>query len=115
MLNVEQSTAIVFGMAMAIIALILLLAFLADWCIRLNAALAEDDEDDHAACIAHIADVVSNRFAAVVIRDLADRYDTAESRRVWSDLRQDWTHDGPSMPALWLRHHADERDKAAEA
>lgn len=106
--DIEQSTAILFGMVCAVIALVLLVAWLADTVIRQNAALAEDDDADHAACTAHIADVVSDRFAAVVLRDLAERYDSVRGVSVMMKIqREKWTPDGPTIPALWMLHHAD--------
>lgn len=119
MFNIEQSTAIVFGLTCAVIALVLLVAFLADQVIRQNALLAEDDEvndrEAHAACMAHVADLVSNRFAAVVIRDLVTRYDTPAERAVIERIKRDeWTPEGVPLPMLWLLHHANERDPQPE-
>lgn len=108
LIQIEQNTAILFGMVCAIISLCLLVALLADQIIRQNAALSEDDEVDHAMCVAHIADVVSDRFAAVVLRDLASRYDSTEEIRVINKIkREQWKPEGPVIPVLWLQHHAD--------
>lgn len=115
MVTIETGTAVLFGMCMAILSLVLLVAFLADQVIRQNGALAEDDEADHAACTAHIADVTSRRFVAVALRDLAERYDSVPEQRVLTSLRRRWLESGPSVPALWLLHHADLLDPQDES
>lgn len=114
LVRIEQGTAILFGMAMAILALCLLIAVLADEIVRLRADRIEDVEDDHAACIAHIADVTSRRVIATAMRDLAVRYDQSDGQRELRDIRGgEWTKDGPSIPALWMMHHADLLDPPA--
>jgi hypothetical protein len=114
-IHIEQGTAILFGMTMAIIALVIMLAIVVDYAIRMKHEADAEVDIEHAACIAHIADVTSKRFIAVALRDLAERYDSNESRRVWAELRKDWSSDGPSMPALWLQHYADKYEKGEDA
>lgn len=106
--TIPYSTAVMFAMTCALIALVLLVAFLADEVIRLRHYLNEDLEDDHAKCIAHIADVTSKRFVAVALDDLAERYDSIDEKHIIEKIkREEWTPGGPSLPALWLYHHAD--------
>lgn len=112
--QIDQSTAILFGMTMAILALVLIVAWLVDTIIRQNATLAEDDYTDHAACTAHIAEMTSKRWGAVILRDLADRYDSAAEVRVINQIkREQWKPEGPVLPVLWLRYHADLLDPPA--
>jgi hypothetical protein len=107
-MSIPYSTAVMFGMACAVIGLVLLVAFLADEVIRLRSYLNNDLEDDHAKCIAHIADVTSKRFVAVALRDLAERYDSVEERSTIAQIKRvEWTLDGPPLPVLWMLHHAD--------
>lgn len=106
--DIEQGTAILFGMTMAIIALVLMLSILADQVIRLRAEQTEDVEADHLACVAHMADVTSKRFIAVALRDLADRYEEGREQALIERIkREQWTPEGPVLPVLWLRHYAD--------
>lgn len=108
---IEQSTAILFGMVCAIIALIFLVAILADQVIRQNAALADDDEVDHAMCIAFISDVVSKRVVAMAFRDAADRWESVEEKANLIELGSEkFKVGGPSMPSLWLHQQADTLD-----
>lgn len=112
--EIETGTAILFGMACAIITLVLVLALLADWIIRLQHALNEESDSTHAICVAHIADMVSDRWAAVVLRDLADRYEGGSETLVLNKIKREvWTPEGPVLPVLWLRHHADLLDAEA--
>lgn len=114
-IHIEQGTAILFGMAMAIIALVLLVAFVVDYAIRTKHECDEAVEVEHAACIAHIADVTSKRFVAVALRDLADRYENGREQALFERIkREQWTPKGPVVPVLWLRHYADtyEKDEA---
>lgn len=104
---------LLIGMAVAIIVLVLLLAYLADSVVRLQADVTDTDKADHAKCIAHIAEVVSNRMVAVALRDLAERYDSVKGERELERLRQ--THrvtvtDYVSVPGRWLLDRADELD-----
>ncbi len=106
--HVEQGTAIIFGLACAIIALVFLVAWLADIVVRQHAELDAEEDTDHAKCVAHIADVVSARFGAVMLRDMAERYDSVpEVATMMKIKREVWTPDGPTMPALWMLHQAD--------
>lgn len=104
---------LVTGLVAAIIVLVLLLAYLADSVIRLHAGIESADKADHAKCIAHIADVTSNRMVAVALRDLAKRYDSVQGERELERLRL--THrvtvsDYVSVPGRWLLNRADELD-----
>lgn len=114
--TIEQSTAILFGMACAIIALVLLLAFVTDYAIRMKHEADAEVDIEHAACIAHIADVVSKRFVAVALRDLADRYEDGRERALIERIkREQWTPEGPVLPVLWLYHYADLYEKDEDA
>jgi hypothetical protein len=103
---------LVTGLVAAIIVLVLLLAYLADCVIRLQAGVTNTDKADHAKCIAHVADVVSNRMVAVALRDLAERYDSVREEALLRKIRESKARsnvDG-SVPALWMRYHADMLD-----
>lgn len=105
--------AVLFGMAAAIIALVLLLAYVVDQVIRLQADVTDTDKADHAMCIAHIADVTSKRMVAVALRNLAKRYDSVQGERELHGLRQKYgssRSDMATIPALWLLERADELD-----
>jgi hypothetical protein len=111
-IQIEQNTAILFGMTCAIIALVLMLSFVVDYAIRLKHDCDDEVEAEHAACIAHIADVTSKRFVAVALRDLADRYeDGRETALIERIKREQWTPEGPVLPVLWLRHYANTYEK----
>lgn len=115
-IHIEQGTAILFGMTMAIIALALLLAFVVDYAIRMKHEADAEVDAEHAACIAHIADVTSKRFVAVALRDLADRYEDGRERTLIERIkREQWTPEGPMLPVLWLRHYADLYEKGDDA
>jgi hypothetical protein len=102
---------LVTGLVAAIIVLVLLLAYLADCVIRLQAGVTNTDKADHAKCIAHIADVTSNRMVAVALRDLAERYDSVQGQRELHRARARWLDStGPTVPAMWLLDRADELD-----
>jgi hypothetical protein len=68
-----------------------------------------EDKTAHAKCIAHIASVVSNKFLAERMRELADKWDTSdemsEHNRIANTL---YKPGGPSVPAIWLREKADQ-------
>jgi hypothetical protein len=70
---------LVTGLVAAIIVLVLLLAYLADCVIRLNAGIESADKADHAKCIAHVTDVTSSRFVAVALLDRANELDGGTS------------------------------------
>lgn len=102
---------VIVGLAVAVGVLCIVLAIATDRIIRLEAGVREDDKADHAACIAHIADVTSKRVVAVTLRELADRYDTGrETVRIERIKREDWKPEGPALPVLWLRDWANEMD-----
>lgn len=98
---------VLVGMTFAVIALVILLAILADEVVRLRAQVDEAKDVVHSACIAHIADVTSKRFGAVIIRDLARRYESGDEVRVLNQIkREQWSPEGKVLPVLWLEHHA---------
>jgi len=101
---------LVTGLVAAIIVLVLLLAYLADSVIRAHAGIESADKADHAKCIAHIADVTSNRMVAVALRQLADRYDSVQGERELLALRRQVGTYEHSVPARWLLNRADELD-----
>lgn len=105
--HIEQGTAVLFGMTMAILALCGLLAYLVDDIIRLRAGETAGVEADHDRCLARIILEMGDIATAYRLRDIADNYDTVEGRRIMADAKKGWTADGPPMPVLWLRHHAD--------
>lgn len=105
---------LVTGLVAAIIVLLLLLAYLADCVIRLQAGVTNTDKADHAKCIAHIADVTSNRMVAVALRDLAERYDSVQGERELHALRKAHGSLYSSVPAAWLEMQADRLDGGDE-
>lgn len=98
---------VIFGMACAILALVAILYLL----VVRNNDLSYDIDDEldaaHAKCIAHIASVVSDRMVAVVLRDLARRYESIEEKPTMLKISRQYKQDGPSMPRMWMEHHAD--------
>jgi hypothetical protein len=66
-----------------------------------------DEQADHAKCIAHIAEVTSNRFVAARLRELADKYDSIEERPVMTKLQRQHFASGPSVPSSWLNLQAE--------
>lgn len=108
MVNIPPSTAVYFGLSMAIIGLVLLLAYVMDTAIRAQAALTEEIEVSHDDCVAQMIEAVSDRYAAERLRALALAYDSPEEIRTMRAIqRTQWKESGPRLPALWLNHHAD--------
>ena len=76
-----------------------------------NRKAAQVDKAAHAKCIAHVADITSNRIVALALRDLAQRYDSVEGRRETQTIaNREWTEGGPSIPALFILRQADALD-----
>lgn len=96
------------AMLMVMALMLVIIVGLIRWNIESRNALVLAERAEHAKCIAHIASVTSNKFLADRIRDLADKYDSVEEITVHKNLaRTQYTVDGASMPAIWLRHQAD--------
>lgn len=69
---------------------------------------------DHAKCIAHIADITSNRFAARLVHDLADRYENIDGQAELTRIRNTvYGADTESVPALWMREQAERIERGA--
>ena len=95
---------LVIGLIAAVVVLNGLVLVLARHIVRLS----EEHKADHAKCIAHVADMTSNRVAALHLRTLAERYDTVGEVPVLTRLRR--AHKGDddrTIPAKWMLHHAD--------
>ena len=107
MIHIEQNTAILFGMACAIIALVFLIAYLVDEVIRLRANETISVEQDHDRCLARIILEMGDRTTAHHLRHLADTYDKAEGRPLVEAAKKKWTPEGPVLPVLWVREYAD--------
>lgn len=43
----------------------------------------------------------------LLLRSLADKWDSVEEKPNILELRRRWHDDGPSVPSLWLREQAD--------
>lgn len=104
---IAYSTGVMVGMVCAIIALVILIAILADEVIRLRASETIVIEEDHNACIARIILEMGDRAVAHRIRLMADAYDTRGDLVVMRAAKEKWTAEGPVLPVLWLREHAD--------
>lgn len=75
--------------------------------LRRAEALEEEGRKAHAKCIALVSHYVGNQFAASVLEEAANRFETPEGKRkLHSLVETDWKPDGPSMPALWMRREA---------
>lgn len=105
--HIEQGTAILFGMACAIITLVLLIAYLVDDVIRLRAAETVAVEDDHNACLARVMLEVSDWHTANRIRHMADTYGTPEGEAIMTAAQRKWRLEGEPLPILWIREYAD--------
>lgn len=108
-MNVESGTAILFGMTCAIIALVLLIAFLTDEVIRLRHSLVAEVDYHYEESMASAMAAVSDVTLAKRLRLLADRYeDSADEVIIMNRIkREQWKPEGPVLPVLWLRYHAD--------
>jgi hypothetical protein len=109
-------TGLLFGMALAIVVLVVLLTLTGARCAALMDYEAEDQDIAHAKCIAHIADVTSKRVVALAFRDAAARWDRVETQTDLTMLRKQFKYDsGPSIPAMWLNQQADLLDPEVES
>lgn len=106
-IHIEQGTAILFGMVCAIIALVLLIAYLVDDIIRLRANETANVETDHNATIARVMLEVSDWHTANRIRQMADDYDTPRGRAIMDAAQRKWRLEGEPLPLLWIREYAD--------
>ena len=101
-------TGLITGLVLAILALILLVAILADQIIRLNTREEQAQDAVHAKCLAHIADVTSKRIVAQSLREYARLWDSIEERANLQRLaREKYKPGGPAMPSIWLNYQAD--------
>lgn len=96
------------GLVCAIIALVVLIAILADEVLRSRADVDEERDAQHAKCIAHVADVTSKRIVAMALREYARRWDSVEEKANLIALaREQYKPGGPNMPAIWMNQQAD--------
>lgn len=96
------------GLVVGLIAAVVVLNGLLLVMVRHIVRLSEEHRADHAKCIAHVADMTSNRVAALHIRTLAERYDTVGEMPVLSQLRRESKiGEARTVPAKWMLHHAD--------
>lgn len=105
---------LIIGLVLAVIALALIVVWLVSWVLDVERDFADQQDTNHAKCIAHIADYTSNRVVAIAFRDAADRYSTVREEAVLQRLRKTWVQDGPSIPSLWLMEQADRLDPPTE-
>lgn len=117
--EIPFSTALVTCLVLAIICLILLVAFLADDIIRLRAGESAGLEADHSECADTLAAFFAERLFAERIRHLATKYDSEAGIREMAFLRREMerqrTAGGPTLPAMWLRLQADHIDPPTPA
>lgn len=78
--------------------------------LRIGEVQSEQKSKSHAVCVASIFSVVGDAHAARTLRYAADRWDSIEEQPNIRRLAQQYTLDGASMPALWLRSEADRID-----
>lgn len=111
-LAVSAQTGLIFGLVMALLVLLGILALLADHVIRLHYRAGEEQTEKHAACIAHIADVTSSRFTAVALRQMAERFDSPSEMGALADLRRVYkVGQKKSVPAMWMLAQAERLEK----
>lgn len=48
------------------------------------------------------------QYGILLLRSLADKWDSVEEKPTILELRRRWHDDGPSVPSLWLRQQADQ-------
>lgn len=88
-----------------------LLAMLGAASIKVNALQSEariTRAGQHAVCILTIQQAISGAHDAVLLRQLADKWDSvAEQGNLRVLAREQYSPGGPSMPAIWLRQQAD--------
>lgn len=110
--EIPFSTALFTAMVLALIALILLLAYLADEVIRLRNDHSLDVEADHEDCAIALSAHVGDLVFAERLRTLAERYDSDAGIREVAAIRREIErkrmNTGPSIPALWLQLQADQ-------
>lgn len=96
------------GLCLAVVALCLVVAVLAARLVYLSQDREDDQQAEHAMCVAHIADVVSNRVVAMALREKAKQWDSVEEEPNLKRLgREVYKAAGPSMPNIWLNQQAD--------
>lgn len=97
-------TGLIIGLILAVVVLCLVISVLAYEIVRGNDRL----EADHAMCVAHTADVSSDRILAMFARELARRWGSVEEKSNLIQLGREQYHiGGPSMPEIWLNQQAD--------
>lgn len=99
---------VLFGLGAAVIALVVVLAYMAGRIADLTDAASVQ----HAKCIAHVADMTSNRIVGMAVRDLARRWDTVEEKVEFTRLRRDYKPE-QSIGQRWLLEQAERIDPQA--
>lgn len=113
--QIEQNTAILFGMTMALLGLCLLLAYVVDDLIRTKAQVAEDVDEASDVMIDAVLHQVGHVLLAERLRELARNYESPENVSLRKRLgRTEWKEGGTPLPALWLMAVADEISPAPE-
>jgi hypothetical protein len=72
------------------------------------------EKADHAKCMAMVSSVLSRRFTASLVRDLAVKFDSIENQLELGRIRNGYTGDSESVVALWLREQADRIEASHE-
>ena len=109
MVSIEQDTAILFGMCMAVLALLGLLAYVVDDLIRTKTALHESDDEAWRDQVQATVTYVGNVLVAERIRELARNYESPDHVLLRQRLgRTKWKEGGTPLPALWLEAVADQ-------
>lgn len=107
-------TGLFVGMALTIIVLIILVAFLADDVIRARTALDEETNATHDECIDEIKRVISKSAIATAVYQMAEHYDSVAGERERAVLqRKVRREDSPSIPAAWMQDYATKIDPQA--
>lgn len=97
---------LLWGCVAALIANTLLLV----WVVNRLVQVHVEHTADHAKCIAHVSDIVSNRIVAMAIRRLAERWDSVEERALLHSLRREYSDTSGSVGARWLLLQAEAID-----
>jgi hypothetical protein len=108
-IHIEQGTAILFGQACAILALVGLLAYIADDLIRTKALLAQDSDEREREVLSAMLRQVGHIMLAERLREIARNYESPENVLLRQRLgRTEWKEGGTPLPALWLMALADD-------
>lgn len=107
--QIEQGTAILFGMACALIALCLLLAYVVDDLIRTKAELRDEIVEFEMDLRSAILRDVGHIMVAERLREIARNYESPENVLLRQKIgRTTWKEGGTPLPALWLLALADD-------